>query len=206
VFLAYATGLLLARRLLKQLGMDTLYQGNTKIDGERYDVSEKPNEERRPFKAVLDVGLTRTTNGNKVFAALKGATDGGLYVPHSNKRFPGYKKTADGESYDAKKHRERIFGGHIDKYMKSLKKNDEDFKRQFSVWIKCLESNKVDSVEKLYTKVHDAIRKNPDFVKKEAKKKEQVKRDFLKKRQVRLNRAERKKRVAKKIEIALKKK
>ena len=187
--------------------MDTLYQGNSKIDGERYDVSEKPNEERRPFKAVLDVGLTRTTNGNKVFAALKGATDGGLYVPHSNKRFPGYKKTADGETYDAKKHRARIFGAHVDQYMKTLKKSgEEDFKRQFSVWSKCLEANKVDSVEKLYIKVHDGIRKNPDFVKKEAKTKEQVKRDFLKKRQVKLTRDERKKRVAKKIEIALKKK
>lgn len=187
--------------------MDTLYQGNSKIDGERYDVSEKPNEERRPFKAVLDVGLTRTTNGNKVFAALKGATDGGLYVPHSNKRFPGYKKNADGETYDAKKHRARIFGAHVDQYMKTLKKSgEEDFKRQFSVWSKCLEANKIDSVEKLYIKVHDGIRKNPDFVKKEAKNKDQVKRDFLKKRQVKLTRDERKKRVAKKIEIALKKK
>lgn len=202
---AYSTGLLLARRLLKQLGMDSLYQGNTKIDGEVYDVSEKPNEERRPFKAVLDVGLIRTTKGNRVFGALKGACDGGLYIPHSNKRFPGFTKTADGENYDAKKHRERIFGAHVDNYMKSLKKeSSEDYQRQFSIWQKCLESNKVDTVEKLFTKIHDSIRKNPDFVKKEAKK--APKREHVKKRQVKLTRAQRKERVQKKIAIALGKK
>ena len=198
---AYATGLLLARRLLKQLGMDTLYQGNNKIDGERYDVSEKPNEERRPFKAVLDVGLVRTTNGNKVFGALKGACDGGLYIPHSNKRFPGFKKTADGESYDAKKHRERIFGVHVDQYIKKLKKTPEEFTRQFSFWGKCLETNKVDSVEKLYAKLHDSIRKNPEAQKKEVKK--APKRDHAKKRQIKLTRDQRKNRVQEKLKIAL---
>jgi hypothetical protein len=37
--------------------MDGFYKGTEKIDGEKYDVSEKPNDERRPFKAVLDTGL-----------------------------------------------------------------------------------------------------------------------------------------------------
>jgi large subunit ribosomal protein L5e len=82
----------LARRLLNKLGMDKLYPGNTKIDGAAYDVSENPNEERRPFMAYLDVGLARTTIGRKVFAALKGACDGGLYIPHKNTRFPGFAK------------------------------------------------------------------------------------------------------------------
>ena len=45
--------------------MDGFYKGNDKVDGEKYDVSETPNAERRPFKAILDVGLTRTTSGNK---------------------------------------------------------------------------------------------------------------------------------------------
>lgn len=177
---AYCTGLLLARRLLKQVGMDTLYQGIPKVTGEAYDVSEKPNEERRPFKAVLDVGLIRTSNGNKVFGALKGACDGGLYIPHSTKRFPGFKKNADGETYDAKKHRERIFAGHVDKYMKELKKTPEAFKKQFSLWDACLKKNAVDTCEKLYTKIHEAIRKNPDFVKKAQL--DKPKRDFNKKR------------------------
>ena len=47
--------------------MDGFYKGKDKVDGEKYDVSENPNEERRPFKAVLDVGLTRTTNRSKYF-------------------------------------------------------------------------------------------------------------------------------------------
>jgi large subunit ribosomal protein L5e len=30
--------------------------------------------------------------GSKVFAVMKGASDGGLYVPHSPSRFPGFKE------------------------------------------------------------------------------------------------------------------
>jgi hypothetical protein len=37
--------------------MDNFYKGSETINGEKYDVSENPNEERRPFKAVLDTGL-----------------------------------------------------------------------------------------------------------------------------------------------------
>lgn len=70
--------------------MDKFYAGNDKIDGEKFDVNENPHDERRPFKAVLDTGLKRTTTGARVFGVLKGAVDGGLYVPHSVKRFPGY--------------------------------------------------------------------------------------------------------------------
>jgi len=88
---AYATGLLCARRLLTELGMADLYKGIENADGEVFDVYEKNEvKERRPFKAVLDVGLMRTTTGNRVFGALKGAVDGGLYIPHNNKRFAGY--------------------------------------------------------------------------------------------------------------------
>ena len=32
----------------------------------------------------------RTSSGARVFGVLKGAVDGGLDIPHSNKRFPGY--------------------------------------------------------------------------------------------------------------------
>lgn len=109
--------------------------GNTKVDGEVFDVSEKPNEERRPFLALLDIGLVRTTVGNRVFGVLKGATDGGLYVPHNNKRFPGFSNEDDKESYNAKAHRDRIFGKHVDNYMAVLKKKGESrLNRQFSKW------------------------------------------------------------------------
>ena len=115
--------------------MEKVYAGNTKIDGTVYDVSENPNEERRPFMALLDTGLVRTTVGNRVFGALKGATDGGLFVPHNNKRFPGYSNEDGKENYDAKSHRDRIFGKHVDVYMAKLKKEGEEaFNTQFSHW------------------------------------------------------------------------
>ncbi len=39
-------------------------------------------------EAVLDIGLAASTPGNRVFAALKGMVDGGLWVPHSEDIFP----------------------------------------------------------------------------------------------------------------------
>lgn len=158
---AYATGLLLARRLLKKTKLDTLYKGVAKIDGTDYDVSSdvKEDAEKRPFKAILDVGLANTTKGNKVFAVLKGACDGGIHVPHSTRRFPG----TDGDKYNADVHRQRIFGVHVQKYMKELKDDSqEDYNTQFSKWDAALKAAKVDNIEKLYQKIHDEIRKNPD--------------------------------------------
>ena len=35
------------------------------------DYSVEPGDTRRPFRALLDVGLVRTTTGNRVFGALK---------------------------------------------------------------------------------------------------------------------------------------
>jgi len=142
--------------------MDTLYKGNEKVDGEVYDVHETPNDERRPFKAHLDSGLKRTSTGAKVFAVMKGAADGGIWVPHSNRRFPGFKKTEDGDEYNPKIHRDRIFGAHIDHIMKGVKKNGDKYKLQFSKWDGCLKKSGAGSVEKLFTKIHAEIRKNPD--------------------------------------------
>jgi len=165
---AYATGLLLARRLLKKLSMDTIYKGTTKIDGTPYDVSTQLNNTRRPFSAILDIGIRRPTIGNRVFAVLKGATDGGIHIPHSVRKFPGYSKGAakKDSKYDAGIHKKRIFGVHIDDYMKYLKKDKPDaFKKQFSSWEKTLSEAKVASVEALFTKIFDEIRKNPDYTK-----------------------------------------
>jgi large subunit ribosomal protein L5e len=208
----YATGLLVARRLLNKTGLDKLYAGAKKVDGEDYDVSsEHKGDQRRPFKAVLDVGLIRTTTGARVFGCLKGACDGGLHVPHSTKRFPGYSKEGGKETYNAKAHRERIFGLHVEKYMKTLRDSDkEGFQRQFSKWDAALKKANVTSLEKLYTKVHEEIRKNPAAPAKKEKKTVPVK--FTDKRKTivetskgkykkdrRLTLAERKKRVEQKI-------
>jgi len=51
------------------------------VNGEDYNVEDNM-EGPGAFRAFLDVGLTRTTNGNRVFAAMKGACDGGIDVPH----------------------------------------------------------------------------------------------------------------------------
>ena len=34
-------------------------------------------------KAILDIGLLKSTKGNKIYAVLKGAIDSGLEIPHS---------------------------------------------------------------------------------------------------------------------------
>merc|ERR1712142_755156 len=60
---AYCTGLLLARRLLNKFGLDSVYEGNTEIDGDEYYV-EDADGQPGAFRAFLDVGLARTTTGN----------------------------------------------------------------------------------------------------------------------------------------------
>jgi large subunit ribosomal protein L5e len=200
---AYATGLLLARRILKLFKMDSVYKGVEKVDGAKYDVSEKPHEERRPLKAILDVGLSVTSIGSKVFAVLKGVTDGGVFVPHSVKRFPGFKagrEEGQKEEYKAEVHRERIFGVHVDKYMKELKSNDPaSYKRQFHKLDESLKAAKIDSLEKLFTKIHAEIRKNPDFTKKAEKKNPD--RKHVAKRSKKLTLAQRKQRRVEKIKL-----
>lgn len=147
----YATGLLIARRLLKKLGMDALYKGVEKVNAEYYEIEEK--EDRQPFRAVLDVGLAHTTTGMRTFGALKGAVDGGISVPHSESRFPGWADGEEGDDgkYDAKVHRERILGAHVDKYMGELKGDSDAYKKQFAKWDECLKKSGAKSVEALYT-------------------------------------------------------
>lgn len=144
---AYATGLLCARRVLTTLGLGDIKEFSA--DGE---------SGRRPFKAYLDVGLRRTTTGSKIFAALKGAVDGGVNIPHSEKRFVGYdkeKSTVDGEIL-----RQHIFGGHVANYMRILSEEDPDrYQRQFSQFIKA--NVTADSLEKMYLDAHEKIRSNP---------------------------------------------
>jgi len=158
---AYATGLLVARRTLQKFGLDSKYAGNAKITGEDYNV-EDLEDGPRPFLALLDVGLRRTTTGAKVFAALKGATDGGLNVPHNEKRFVGYDSEA--KKLDAEVLKKHILGGHVADYMRSLKDDDpERYASQFSAYIKA--GVKADDIESRWQKTFDAIRANPAAVK-----------------------------------------
>merc|ERR1712004_177426 len=154
---AYCTGLLLARRVLKKMNLDSAYEGNSEINGEHYMVEDNADGPGA-FRACLDVGLARTTTGAKIFGAMKGAADGGLDIPHSEKRFPGYDKEA-GE-FSAEVHRNHIFGQHVAQYMRELLEKDEDaYKRQFSGSIK--NGITADTVEDMYVKAHAAIRKDP---------------------------------------------
>jgi large subunit ribosomal protein L5e len=152
----YATGLLCARRLLTKLGMADTYEGCTEPDGEMFMVEEEGD--RRPFSCVLDVGLTRTTTGARVFGCLKGAVDGGLSIPHSEKRFPGY--DGDGKELDAEVHKKYIFGGHVAEYMEQLEEEDpEKYQSQFAKYIE--KELEADGLEELYTECHAKIRENP---------------------------------------------
>merc|ERR1711939_515607 len=72
---------------LSKLQIADMFPGVEEADGE-YKLTEAADvdgEERRPFKCFLDVGLTRTSTGARVFGAMKGASDGGIYIPHSDK-------------------------------------------------------------------------------------------------------------------------
>jgi len=157
---AYATGLLIARRVLAKLNMSDIYVGQTKPEGKHFIVEEKEGE-RRPFYVLLDVGLNRTTQGAKIFAAMKGAADGGLEIPHSKdmKQFPGYNSTT--HKFDSRVLRKYIFGGHVSEYGKKLKEEDPDaYKRQFSKYIEA--GVEPETIEATWAKVHAAIRKNPE--------------------------------------------
>jgi len=172
----YCTGLLLARRLLKKLQLDKLYPGKKKLDGNKFrshvaNVHWKPGQKMyRPFKCIFDIGIHRATTGARVFGALKGAIDGGLDIPHSMKRFPGYVK-GDGkdakDEYKPEVHADKIFGGHVRDYMQSLKEKDpEKYNKHFSKYI---ENNiEPDGLQDLYHKVHAAIRKDPSPAPKKA--------------------------------------
>nr|CAB3513846.1 unnamed protein product [Spodoptera littoralis] len=157
---AYCTGLLLARRLLQRLGLDSLYSGATEVTGDEYNV-EPVDFGPGAFRCYLDVGLARTTTGARVFGAMKGAVDGGLNVPHSIKRFPGY--DAEAKKFNAEVHRAHIFGLHVAEYMRSLEADDEDSSRDNS-------ANTSNSIEATYKKAHELIRADPSHKKKEVKK------------------------------------
>merc|ERR1712113_438050 len=136
---SYAVGLLLARRLNQKYKLDDTYKGVEKVDGEDYYV-EKEGER------------------GALYGVLKGAVDGGLDIPHSNKRFPGY--NPETSEYDAAAHRARILGSHVSNYMQQLLEEDNDaYKRQFACYLK--EGIMPDMLEGVYTSAHAAIRADP---------------------------------------------
>ncbi len=71
-------------------------------------------------EAIADIGLHSPSKGARVFAALKGAVDGGIAVPHSEKKLPSD---------------DRIKGEHISQYAKSLASEPEKYKMHFSKYV-----------------------------------------------------------------------
>jgi len=159
---SYATGLLLARRVLTKFNLASDYVGQANPDGAEFHVEPKA-EGSRPFRAFLDIGLHRTTTGARIFGVLKGAVDGGLDIPHSDRRFPGF--ADDSNKLDAAVHRKYIFGVHVAEYMESLEEDDtEAFQAHFSQYIK--NGIKAGDIETIYKKAFAAIRKDPVHVSK----------------------------------------
>jgi large subunit ribosomal protein L5e len=195
---AYATGLLVARRHLQKIGLDNLYAGQKTVDGKDFTV-EPAAEGPRPFLAVLDVGLARTTTGARVFLALKGALDGGINIPHSEKRFYGY--NSESKKFDPALLRKAIFGGHVADYMKKLSEdNPTRYQRQFSKYIEA--KINPDKLEGLYKNVHAEIRKNPAVKKSEKPKRT----EHFKTNRRKLTLAERKNKIKQKLKAHQKKK
>jgi len=169
---SYATGLLLARRALRRYGMDEMYEGN-EVDGKVRTVQYGNRTlyvedldwetERRPLRCNLDVGITSTTLGARVFAAMKGASDGGIDVPHSIKCLIGYDKSS--KKYNASEFTQRVFGEHVMLYMTDLRDHeDEEMKQKytklFSQYIKA--GVQPEDLEDIYRNAHANIRKNPE--------------------------------------------
>ena len=196
---AYATGLLIARRVLKKLGLDEEFPGVEEADGEYQLTEAAETTERRPFKAFLDVGLHRTSTGARVFGAMKGASDGGILVPHSESRFPGY--DPEGKELDTEVLKKYIFGGHVAEYMETLADDDEErYKSQFKGYID--DEVEAGDLEELYAKAHAAIREDP--LKKHKsdapkKSKDEWKKESLKHRKKKLTHAERQENVKTRI-------
>jgi len=153
----YATGLLLARRVLTKLKLADAYKGHVEVTGQDYNVEENA-EGPKPFRAYVDVGVARTTTGSRIFSVVKGAIDGGLSIPHSVRRFAGYED--DNKKLNADVHRKYIFGGHVSDYMSLLQDEDADlYKKQFKTYVAA--KINPEQLGDVYKKAHAAIRANP---------------------------------------------
>jgi len=192
---AYATGLLVARRALTKLGLADKYEGIAEPDGTLQHTEVLDEEDApRPFKCYLDVGLRRTSTGARIFGAMKGASDGGIFIPHNDKRFPGY--DTESKELDAETLQKYIYGGHIAEYMESLEEEDDErFKKQFASYL--AEDIGSDDMEDIYKNAHAAIRENPTFT--PTTKTKDWKAEGLKFKTRKLTLAQRKERIAEKI-------
>ena len=71
--------------------------------------------------AILDIGLSARGPGSRIFAAAKGALDGGLTIPIDKKALPS---------------EDRLRGNHIVTYSKLTSAQPETYKKRFSRYLK----------------------------------------------------------------------
>lgn len=71
--------------------------------------------------AILDIGLSARGPGSRIFAAAKGALDGGLVIPINKKALPS---------------EDRLHGNHIVNYSKLISTQPEAHRKQFSKYLK----------------------------------------------------------------------
>ncbi|MBN2111518.1 50S ribosomal protein L18 [Candidatus Woesearchaeota archaeon] len=80
----------------------------------------KKAKDKKVGKCILDMGLYPSVKGNKIYAALKGAVDAGLNVPHAKDVLPP---------------EDRVKGKHIAEFAKNSK-GKKEHKTQFSGYTK----------------------------------------------------------------------
>ena len=97
-------------------------------------------------QAVLDIGLHRPVKGARVFAALRGALDAGLEIPHGEEILPS---------------EERVRGEHVAKYAGMLRESSPElYEARFSLYLKRgLEPEKLpEHFEEVKSKILEAYR------------------------------------------------
>ncbi len=72
-------------------------------------------------EAILDTGFNNSTKGSRLYAAVAGAIDAGLKIPHNENVFPS---------------KDRIKGEHIAKFAQQIKDDNGKYQKQFSQYLK----------------------------------------------------------------------
>lgn len=106
-------------------------------------------------ECVLDMGLYTATKGARVFAALKGAVDAGLEIPHSDSKLPD---------------ENRIRGEHIANYAEKLKKDDhKKYRKVFSEMLR--KEGRPEKMAEEFERIKEKILKGKGKKKSKGKKK-----------------------------------
>ncbi|EMS62821.1 60S ribosomal protein L5-1 [Triticum urartu] len=109
-----------------------------------------------------DAEAVQILNARLMILFDRGTLDGGLDIPHSDKRFAGFKKNE--KWLDTEIHRNYIYEDHVADCMKSIADEEpEEYQFHFSEYIK--KGIAADDMEALYKKVHATIRADPTMAK-----------------------------------------